>query len=77
MITKQNQVQSAMEELLAEVKVRDWEEADDAQIQEAMNRVRDWESRRLGVGDNFLDYKGMVATCLWTRSASPALNTQT
>ena len=38
-ITKLNIVQSAMDELLDEVKVRDWEEADNAQIQEAMNRM--------------------------------------
>jgi hypothetical protein len=38
-VSKLNLVQSAMEELLNEVKVRDWEEADDVQVQEAMHRV--------------------------------------
>ena len=56
-ITVRNQVQSAMEELLAEIKVRHWKEAEDDQVQDAMRKVRDWESRRLKVGSNFQDYK--------------------
>jgi peptide subunit release factor 1 (eRF1) len=44
LITKKNQVQSAIEELLAEVRVRDWQRAEDAQVQQAMRKVRDWES---------------------------------
>ena len=50
-----NQVQSAMEELIAEVKVRVWKEAEDDQVQDAMRKVSDWESRRLKVGSNFQD----------------------
>ena len=51
-----------MEELLDEVKVREWEEADDAQVQEALNRMIHWESRRLEIGKNFVEYKGVVQT---------------
>ena len=51
-ISKLNLVQSAMEELLNEVKVRDWEEADDVQVQEAMHKVMHWENRKLKIGES-------------------------
>ena len=59
MITKRSQVQSAMEELLTEVKCRDWE---DAEVQEAMHKVRDWESRRLveDFNSEFLEAIGWI-----------------
>ena len=60
MINKLNLVQTAIKELLDEVKVRDWEEADDAQVQKAMNRMTHWEGRRLEIGKNFVEYKGLV-----------------
>ena len=47
MATKQIQVQGVMEQLLTEVRVRDWEDAENAQFQEAMNKVDRWESRKL------------------------------
>ena len=49
-----------MNQLLTEVRVMDWDEAEDAQIQDDMQRVRDWESRKLKVCTDFQDYKAMV-----------------
>ena len=46
--------------MLTEVKVMDWDDAEDVQIQEAMNKVDRWESRKLKVGENFQEYQGMV-----------------
>ena len=46
--------------MLTEVKVRDWEDAEDAHIQEAMHKVDRFESKRMKVGTDFQDYKGMV-----------------
>ena len=49
-----------MEQLLTEVRVRDWVDAEDAQIQEDMNKVDRWKSRKFKVGENFQEYQGMV-----------------
>jgi hypothetical protein len=57
MTTKLIQIHGAMNHLLTVVWVMDW---DEAKIQDAMQRVRDWESRKLKVGTNFQDYKAMV-----------------
>ena len=57
------QIQGAMNQLLTDVRVMDWDEAEDAQIQDAMLVVRDWESRKLKVGTDFQDYKAMVTNC--------------
>ena len=38
----------------------DWDDAEDAQIQDAMQRVREWESRKLKVGTDFQEYISMV-----------------
>ena len=48
MTTKRIQVQGGMEQLLTEGRVRDWEDAEDAQTQEAMNNVDRCESWKLG-----------------------------
>ena len=45
MTTKLIQIQGAMNQLLIEVRVMDWDEAEDAQIQDATQWVRDWEKR--------------------------------
>ena len=45
-----------MDKFLTEVKVRDWEDAEDAQIQEAMHKVDRRESRRLEAEKNFQVY---------------------
>jgi hypothetical protein len=46
--------------VLAEIKVRVWKEAEDDQVQDAMRKVSDWESRRLKVGHNFQEFKGLM-----------------
>ena len=70
-ITVKNQVQSAMEELLAEIKVRVWKEAEDDQVQDAMRKVSDWESRRLKVGSNFQEYKSLMTKCCHSQLTDP------
>ena len=68
MDTKFNQVKSAMHQLLTEAQVLDWE---DAQIKEAMHKVDRWESRKLEVGKNFQDYKGMVSSWFKDQLSQP------
>ena len=53
-----------MEQLLTEVRVRDWVDAEDAQIQEDMNKVDRWKSRKFKVGENFQEYQGMIEAWL-------------
>ena len=38
----------------------DLDDAEDAQILDAMQSVRGWESRKLSVGTDFQDYEAMV-----------------
>ena len=52
-------IQGSMNQLLTEAKVMDW----DAQIQDAIQRVRGWESRKPSVGTDFQDYEAMVTKC--------------
>ena len=66
-----NKVQSAMEELLAEIKVRDWKEAEDDQVQDAMRKASDWESRRLKVGSNFQEYKSLMTKFCYSQLTDP------
>ena len=49
MATKRIQVQGGLEQLLTEVRVMDWDDAEDVQIQQAMNKVDRWEGRKLKV----------------------------
>ena len=52
MATKKIQVQGGVEQFLTEFRVMDWEDAEDVQIQQAMDKVDRWEGRKLKVGEN-------------------------
>ena len=52
MATKKIQVQGGLEQFLTEFRVMDWEDAEDVQIQQAMNKVDRWEGIKLKAGEN-------------------------
>ena len=60
MTTKRIQTLAAIEELLDEVKVRNWSLATDAQIQGAMNEISNWQTRKLKIGSDFQEYIAMT-----------------
>ena len=60
MTTKLIRIQGALNQLLTEVRVMNWDNAEDAKIHDAIQRVRGWESRKLSVGTDFQDYEAMV-----------------
>ena len=60
MTSKLIRIERAMNQLLTEVKVMDWDDAEDAQIQDGMQRVRGCKSRKISVGTDFQVYEAMV-----------------
>ena len=62
MNTKKLQIQRGTEQLLKEVKMWDWKDAEDSKIQEAMGNIAAWKARKLKIGEYFQDFEGMVTT---------------
>ena len=58
--SKKMQCQAEMSQLLEEVRVRNWTGATDAQIQEAMKSIKDWQARKLKIGSVFQEYTAMM-----------------
>ena len=58
MKTKKLQIQKGTEQLLKEVKMLDWKDAEDSKIQEAMGNIASWKGRKLKIGEYFQDFEG-------------------
>ena len=62
MNTKKLQIQRGTEQLLKEVKMWVWKDAEDSTIQKAMGNIAAWNTRKLKIGEYFQDFEGMVTT---------------
>ena len=69
--TKRIQIQGAMNQLLSEVMVRSWEEADDRHVQEAMRQLQTWNDRKLKIGEQFLEFQAMMETWQPSQVSTP------
>ena len=54
------QCKADMKQLLEEVKVRRWKTGSAYQLKEALNRIKDWQTRKLKIGSEFQEYLAMV-----------------
>ena len=71
MTTKSIQIQAETTQLIAEVKVWNWSLVSDAQIQEAMNKIKDWETRKLKIGSDFQEYLAMITRWYPSQISAP------
>ena len=74
--TKRIQIQGAMNQLLSEVMVRSWEEADDRHVQEAMRQLQTWNDRKLKIGEQFLEFQAMMETWQPSQVSTPGSDFQ-
>ena len=54
------QCKADMKQLLEEVKDRRWSTGSAYQLKEALNRIKDWQTRKLKIGSEFQEYLAMV-----------------
>jgi hypothetical protein len=62
LVTKYNQVRVGIAQLLTSMGGLDWDEADDADIQEAVRKLDRWESKSVDILNEFQAYKGMISS---------------
>ena len=60
-----------MNQLLSEVMVRNWEDADDRHVQEAMRQLQLCNDRKLKIGEQFLEFQAMMETWQPSQVSTP------